>query len=95
MNREELLRQLTMQDFMALDMHLYLNTHPQNNEALSLYNMYAHKADQLRRQFESTYGPLTAFRTPAAPGWEWSNTPWPWQTDFDVTLERSERHVGV
>ncbi len=38
MNREELLSSLTQLDFMAVDLGLYLNTHPDDTEAIDAYN---------------------------------------------------------
>ena len=48
MNREELLSSLTQLDFMAVDLGLYLNTHPDDIEAIDAYNQVIVAADTVR-----------------------------------------------
>ena len=38
MDRENLLKRLTMLDFMAVDMQLFLDTHPDDTNAIAKYN---------------------------------------------------------
>ena len=40
MNREELLSSLTQLDFMAVDLGLYLNTHPDDTEAIRSFMFF-------------------------------------------------------
>ena len=40
MVRETLLMKLMELDFMAVDLGLYLDTHPDNSEAIAEYNLY-------------------------------------------------------
>lgn len=86
MDREALLRHLTILDFMALDLHLYLNTHPEDSEALEMYNDCVTRSAQVRQQFEENFGPLTAFRSVAQEDWPWNNCPWPWQESFNFSF---------
>ena len=37
-NRMELLKQIIATEFMKQDLHLFLNTHPMDKEALAKYN---------------------------------------------------------
>lgn len=97
-NRDELLKQLTMLDFMALDLHLYLNTHPTDIDALEMYNDCVAGANVAREKYESEFGPLTAFRSEGCinaehtgeydetGSWAWANCQWPWQADFNFSL---------
>ena len=89
MSRDALLREITILDFMALDLHLYLNTHPEDSEALEMYNDCITRSQELRQQYEADYGPLTAFRSSGQPGWTWNQEPWPWEEKFN--FEISER----
>jgi spore coat protein JB len=79
MNRAGLLHQITLLDFMAVDLQLFLNTHPQNTEALQMYNDCVANSDDARRQYEKTFGPLSGYRSSNPDGWQWMNEPWPWQ----------------
>jgi spore coat protein JB len=89
-NKKSLLEQITVMDFMALDLQLRLNTHSQCAETLSKYNEAVENADRLRRQYEERYGPLTSFRSPGTREWEWSKNPWPWQESFNYAISHGE-----
>lgn len=91
MNRQELLKQLTALDFMAVDLHLYLDTHPCDREALMKYNSVVMQANMLRNNYERLYGPLTSYRSPSPYPWQWINNPWPWNCDFNFKLTGKER----
>lgn len=88
-NRDELLKELTALDFVAVDLHLFLDTHPDNREALEVYNNVVSKANQLRRIYENHCGPLTP-NSPSAYPWQWIEDPWPWQYSFNFNLPREE-----
>ena len=89
MDRDALLREITILDFMALDLHLYLNTHPQDSEALEMYNDCIIRSQELRQEYEAAYGPLTAFRSHGQPGWTWNQEPWPWEEQFNFELSET------
>lgn len=86
MDRDALLNQLTVLDFMAVDLQLYLNTHPHDMEALEKYNSVIQNADKARMLYEKKYGPLCSFRSMGQPGWPWIDEPWPWAEDFNYRL---------
>ena len=87
MDRDMLLEQLTALDFMAVDLGLYLNTHPEDREALMHYNSIISAAHNTRETFEEYYGPLCSFRSASSPhAWGWIDCPWPWETDANFTL---------
>ena len=89
-----LLKKLTQLDFMALDLQLYLNTHPSDAEALELYTEYLECGNTVREEYESNFGPLTAFRSygqkpDGTAGFAWADCQWPWMADanFDINVE--------
>jgi len=90
-DRSTLLKQLTILDFMALDLQLYLNTHPTCQDALNMYNDCIKNANTARTTYEQRYGPLTAFRSDgqadADTGWKWADEPWPWQAEYNFQFE--------
>ena len=95
LNRHELLKQITMLDFMALDLHLYLNTHPTDSEALEMYNDCVSGSQAAKEKYEAAFGPLTGFRSEgqqcdSAKSWAWIDCPWPWQADFNFSLENEQ-----
>jgi spore coat protein JB len=80
-SRRELLKKVQEADFFALDLQLYLNTHPDCARALALYQDAVKKAKDLRKEYEKTYGPLTATSTPDKLPWQWSRNPWTWEIE--------------
>lgn len=92
MNRDELLKKLSELDFIAVDLGLFLNTHPDHSEAIQTYDQVITAADAVRMKYEESYGPLCSFRSYAADTnhWAWMHDPWPWQNDFNISLEGKE-----
>jgi spore coat protein JB len=79
MERELLLRNIMALDFTLIDLNLYLNTHPRDMKALSLFRQNVIKARQLRMQFERLYGPLCITNYEPTTYWKWIDSPWPWE----------------
>ncbi|HEX7056566.1 MAG TPA: spore coat protein CotJB [Bacilli bacterium] len=76
----KMLQQLQEADFVLVELNLYLDTHPQDAQALQQYNHFAQIREQLAREFTARFGPLQHFgrdlsRFPFA----WPEPPWPWQ----------------
>ncbi len=92
MDREKILQSLTALDFMAVDLGLYLNTHPNDKEALEEYNKIITSANIVREKYESEYGPLCSFRSSDnnSDTWSWKNNPWPWEESFNFQLAVKE-----
>ena len=85
--RDELLKKLTMLDFMATDLALYLNTHPNELDALDHYNSIVKQAHVVRALFENEFGPLCGARTAySINGICWRDEPWPWNCEANFTL---------
>ncbi len=76
MNKAELTKKLAAADFALWDLHLYLDTHPGDLNAVGLHNKLQKNALMLRAEYESAFGKLTAFD---AQGVEWLCDPWPWE----------------
>ena len=90
MDRDAILRDLTALDFMLVDLQLFLDTHPEDNEALERYNEILARANVLREQYESICGPLYSFRSFNPGRWAWFRDPWPWQYSFNFNLPEEE-----
>lgn len=77
---DHLLKEIQAVDFVLVELTLYLNTHPHDQEAIAQYNHYAQKSQYLKRCFESQFGPLVHFGgSLSTDPWSWSQAPWPWQ----------------
>lgn len=75
--RERLLRQISMVDFAILELHMFLDTHPNDSNAATKLDEYQIKSAALTHEFESKYGPLSA-NDRNANRWAWISNPWPW-----------------
>ncbi|SFA55258.1 spore coat protein JB [Parageobacillus thermantarcticus] len=76
----ELLEQLQTVDFALVELTLYLDTHPTDYQAIQQFNQLAQRRKQLKKQFESAYGPLQQFGNSYSNyPWNWDDAPWPWQ----------------
>ena len=97
MNQEELLKSLMELDFIAVDLGLFLNTHPDDSDAIAAYNQVITAADTVRMKYEETFGPLCSFRSYAAntQAWQWMENPWLGRTmPIFLWQERSVNKCG-
>ncbi len=67
---------LSAAQFAMWEMHLYLDTHPEDISALRLYSKYEDKYKMLKREYEAKYG--TLYGNTGTPGVNWLKNPWPW-----------------
>lgn len=84
-NKKELLKEITAVTFSLIDLHLYLNTHPDDQNALMRYNSLVTQARMLRQNYEKCYGPLSYGSYSPCP-WQWINEPWPWECEANFRL---------
>ena len=79
MNRKQMLEWVMMLGFCALDMMLYLDTHPCDKEAIAYYKQCVDMYTKARDQFEENFGPLQARSSMAENTWMWADMPLPWE----------------
>ena len=79
MNRRQMLEWVMMLGFCALDMMLYLDTHPCDKEAIAYYRQCVDMYTQAREKFESSFGPLQARNSMDEETWAWADMPLPWE----------------
>ncbi|MCC8016121.1 MAG: spore coat protein CotJB [Clostridiales bacterium] len=75
MKKNELLLKLSSAQFAMWEMRIYLDTHENNKEAMKLYKKYYTQFEELKAEYEESYGPLTLN---GANSDEWLQDPWPW-----------------
>lgn len=74
-----LLTRLQKIDFSLVDVALYLDTHPECNEALSLYNKLLSERESIRKTLShKCKRPMSAFEN-SGESWDWISSPWPWE----------------
>jgi spore coat protein JB len=76
----QLMEQLQTVDFVLVELTLYLDTHPDDTEAVNQFNQYAKDRRRIKKLFESQFGPLIQFgNSYSGYPWNWKDSPWPWQ----------------
>ena len=91
MTEKDIMEKLTVLDFMAVDLQLYLDTHPDDTAAVEKYNSVIKDADMLRSQYEKMYGPLFSFRSyNHGDTFKWTNKIWPWQKEANFNVKDIE-----
>ncbi len=81
--RMKLLEDIMMVEFAAIELNLFLDTHPNDQRALADYNRYTGMLQLLKAQYEAQYGPLTNFGTAQSQyPWRWVTEPWPWELEY-------------
>ena len=78
--KEKLLFDIQSISFAAHDINLYLDTHPNNQSLLLLYKDYIQRKEELMKNYEKKYGPLTTMSEEIGNNqFNWINSPWPWE----------------
>ena len=67
--------------FAIWDLHLYLDTHPDDQKAKELLDKYYDKYSEVKKEFVRQYGPLEPGRY--GNGNAWLKAPWPWVNGGD------------
>ncbi|MCM3215514.1 spore coat protein CotJB [Niallia taxi] len=76
----QLLEQLQAVDFVLVELTLYLDTHPNDQDAINQFNHYVGERAKFKELYESKYGPLLQFgNSYSGSPWDWKDGPWPWQ----------------
>ncbi len=83
-NRAMLLRRVQISDLALFEAHLFLNTHPEDKDALAYYSKYLAIREKAVKEYVKKYGPLTAGQYDGGPRWKWIDGPWPWQRASEV-----------
>ncbi|RPK09584.1 spore coat protein CotJB [Priestia endophytica] len=74
------LKEIQAIDFVLVELTLYLDTHPSDQQALLQFNECAKYAKKLKRSFETKFGPIQQYGNSYTDAkWSWGTMPWPWQ----------------
>lgn len=78
-NRTDLLQWLNEVSFACIDIALYLDTHPDDCDALEYFQHCKKEREKALALYSTAYGPLTLDCVNDAHHWNWVTTPWPWE----------------
>ncbi len=74
------LGELMALNFVIQELGLYLDTHPDDREALDLYTKYVKLMNDGVCRYTELYGPLEQTQVTSA-GYTWLDGPWPWECE--------------
>lgn len=80
-NQARMLKSLQEMEFVAVELNLYLDTHPCDSDALNDYNCAVERIRELKQEYEAEFGPLLNFGMGgfSKEPWQWAMGPWPWE----------------
>jgi spore coat protein JB len=81
MTQEQLFCYLNQVSFVISDLLLYLDTHPDDQQALMHCRKHISMRKQALEEYARLYGPLTidTANDSDSESWKWVSTPWPWE----------------
>ena len=79
-----LLRKIQEMEFVAIELNLYLNTHPCDVAAQNDYNCAVEILRKHIEKYECEFGPLLNFGLGGVTKnpWQWLQGPWPWEMNM-------------
>ncbi len=79
--KKELMEQICQCEFILIDINLFLDTHPNNKEAIEDYNAYAEQLCVLKERYSCEFGPISNFGNSVANNadcFSWVKEPFFW-----------------
>ena len=80
-NANELLDLIRVLGFNMFDAVLFLDTHPDNQQALEHYQNYKQLMNQATNEYTTYFGPLSSDDVNVSNEWTWVKAPWPWERE--------------
>ena len=79
-DQAKMLTKLDSLGFAMVDLNLYLDVYPNDKEKINLYNQDRREKENLLKEYENKYGPITTISDSLNTfPWAWNNMPWPWE----------------
>lgn len=79
-NQSKALYEIQILEFNAIELNLYLDTHPEDKETLKKYNQTVKELKETKRDYEDIFGLFTNFGDEKSKyPWQWIQGPWPWE----------------
>lgn len=66
-------------NFAIQELALYLDTHREDREALSLYREYQRLYHHVNQEYQKKCGPMNHLSESDAASYQWLDDPWPWE----------------
>lgn len=76
-----LMARLCRLDFAIVELAAYLDSYPDNPDALDYYRKLVAEREQVAAEYVALCGPITIYDNKSPARWEWGQRPWPWQLE--------------
>lgn len=78
---DALMKRINEASFAMDDVVLYLDTHPNDRNALNFYHQVKEMRREALKTYESQFGPLTPDAVQSTTQWTWLQGRWPWERE--------------
>lgn len=75
----QMLKEISIIDFVLVELMLYLDTHPYDRSAMEHFNHYNRVKSRMEREFAIKFYPLTKDMAESDKEWRWGKAPLPWE----------------
>ncbi len=76
-SKQSLLKEIQIAKFAKIEANLFLDTHPNDQEALKYYEKTCDKLEDLEEEWKKRYGEIKV--SDGMMRWAWVENPWPWE----------------
>ena len=82
-DKKMLMKRINELTFAIIDLNLFLDTHPDCQEALDLFKKCTFTLKSLKNEYVLKFGPIVETDSKDTTPFEWvdSSTPWPWEKE--------------
>ena len=77
--RQQLLLEVQINEFVAHEINLYLDMHPNDQAMINMYHEYVKRSQMAKKNYEMNFGPLSVSDSNKQKPFQWILSPWPWQ----------------
>ncbi|MDD6073408.1 MAG: spore coat protein CotJB [Otoolea sp.] len=81
LQKENLMKRIDEASFAMDDAALFLDTHPQDINALNYYHYVTAMRREAMRAYEEQFGPLMIDAVRDSGRWTWGTEHWPWERE--------------
>ena len=78
-SKQALMNQINESCFALDDVILFLDTHPDDAEALEHFKYYSELCKKAKKLYSEKFAPLTIDTATPDCYWNWVKEPWPWE----------------
>ena len=77
-----LMLKIMQYDFAITDLRLYLDTHPDDGEAICTHHRLCMEYEKMYDEYCKNYGPINSFKAGRDVPWSWGAKSLPWEGDM-------------